>query len=228
MKSTILLIALLFSVNTNAQDLPNFLMKGKYIYFLFDNVKLDNSKKCLSSYVDESIQTACEVKCEEINGKHKKKNAFYFGDIEAYANAMIMNYPAKCQDTAQINGLIMIPIKKNLSQITGISTIPGLIVQYNSKNLVNQALQFSGEIIFTSKNEYFIKFKGFKLINTYTEKSEEIIEELELGELYNAVKSSENPKKNEIDFFIEFNQIVDELNTMFNEVIKEAYETDEL
>ncbi len=228
MKNILALSVILCFFQSYTQDLPNFSMKGKYIYFLFDNVKLDNSKKCLSGYVDESAQPSCEVKCEEINGKHKKKNAFYFGDIAVYADAMIMNYPVKCQDTAQINGFIMMPIKKNLSQITGLGTIPGLIVKYNSKNLVDQSIEFSGEIIFTSKNEYFIKFKGFKLINGYTEKDEEIIEELELGELYNAVKSSENPKKNEIDFFIEFNQIVDELNTMFNEVIKEAYEIDEL
>ena len=228
MKIILTLSVILCFFQSYTQELPNFSMKGKYLFILFDNVKLDNTKKCLSSYVDENIQTSCELKCEEINGKHKKKNAFYFGDVEVYSYAMITDYPVKCQDTAQIVGSIIMPIKKNLSQITGFTTIPGLIVKYNSKNLIAQSIEFSGEIIFISKNEYFIKFKGFKLINGYAERSEVIIEELELGELYNAVKSSENPKKNEIDFFIEFNQIVGELNAMFNEVIKEAFEIDEL
>ena len=226
MKIILTLSVILCFFQSYTQELPNFSMKGKYLFILFDNVKLDNSKKCLSSYVDNYLESSCYLKCEEINGKHKKKNAFYFGDLDV--NVSIIDYPVNCQDTAQIVGTINMPLKKNLSQITGITTIPGLIVNYNSKNLVGQSITFSGEIIFTSKNEYFIKFKGFKLINGYSEKFEYVVEELELGELYNAVKNSENPKKNEIDFFIEFNQLVDELNTMFNEVIKEAYEVDEI
>jgi hypothetical protein len=206
MKSTILLITLLFCINTNAQEAPELPMKNGYVYYAF-NHDLNNSKRCLSYYHNEqtfitNVTEKAFALSTQLENIDQTLDVQFNEDVEL-----------NCSDTLTVSFNMGLPEKLPI-------TIFG---QYKTGLLTAKI-----NIVFINKNAYKLTFKAFTC--TFFNLSGEDMDanSVDLETFYNTFISNTKKTKYEIAVFNLINNAVKGVDKLILESFKKAYETDEL
>lgn len=217
------IILLVFSSTIFAQNLPDIPMKKGMVYYSFEH-KLDNTAKCLSSYIDGSIQSAGIV--TSIQNKlslageklwKEDKNVYSYG-LSLTRKMLDLN----CQDTfnCQSNAL-------NIILQNNFMTPQGIVDLITGKSY-GKNLTASITIVFISKNEYVLKIKDLVYSISWTKGSKSGVDIFNLGEYYEKVKSSGELKKDDIKFFSFIDEIMKTTDKILLNAITDTYMSDEL
>ena len=217
-----LLLILIISTSISAQDLPNIPIKNGMVFYSFEH-KLDNTAKCLSSYIDGPIQrvglhTSIQNKLFLVGQKISNEDKNIYSYSLTLTRTML---DLNCQDTfnCQSNALNII-LKPNFKAPQG---IVNLITKSGAKNLTA-----SITIVFISKNEYILKIKDIVYTNSWTKGVKRGVDILNLAEYYEKVKSSGELKKDDIKFFSFIDAIIKTTDKIILSAITDTYRADEL
>ena len=157
-----LILILIISTSISAQELPNIPIKNGMVFYSFEH-KLDNTAKCLSSYIDGppqrlGLHTSIQNKLFLVGQKISSEDKNIFSYSLTLTRTML---DLNCQDTfnCQSNALNII-FKPNFKAPQG---IVHLITKSGAKNLTA-----SITIVFISKNEYVLKIKDIVYTNSWT------------------------------------------------------------
>jgi hypothetical protein len=208
MKSTILLITLLFCINTNAQEAPELPMKNGYVYYEF-NHDLNNSKRCLSYYnSNETFAVNTLNKLMALGSELKDDpNAI---DFQFFNGDVLLG----CSDT--LSGTFSLDLPEKL---------PLTVFGHMKSGIVTAKI----DIFFINKNSYKVTFKGFTcLLLEYDGMTSEDYTSVDLETFYNTFISKSKKTKYEIEIFSLIDNAVKGVDKLILESFKKAYETDEL
>ena len=97
----------------------------------------------------------------------------------------------------------------------------------NKKEGKSKEITFSVETIFIDKNSYKLVFKGFVLKESYIKNGTVMIDEVNLEERYNEILANAKKPEIEVSFFNKLNDILIELDKMYESVFEQEYSTDE-
>ena len=221
-KYTLLTVAMFFGIAILAQktELP---MKNDMIYYSTEDIKMTNTKKCLSAYFDwYKIWDKCESLSSEIrrNSRNDKKYTdLFFVSIGPKDVVKGMNKLLDCHDT--INGELKISLPGNMSPFF-------IRDKLNNKHILEINITATVQIIFLSKDSYKVKTKGFTYIASIEEDNQIATTNLPLEELYFGYKNADKVSKDETYMYEDINASVLGFQRMLNEYLKAAYKTDEL
>lgn len=208
---TLSFIMIQFSELT-AQDAPNIPMKNGMVYCVFEN-KMQNTKKCLAKYCTfAEFNMKLTPKLGTIIKGNPALGTFYVMEIGTSGGK------GQCNDT--IAGLFTTTIPVKLR--------PSTLHDLSKKKIFEQSLECKIEIVFKGLNEYSLKLKGFQYRAASTKNGELIIDEYPLGTLYQDFLNNSNKTKEQIKFYQDLDVILNGLNKIVFESLKELYEVDEL
>jgi hypothetical protein len=218
-----LILILIISTSISAQDLPNIPIKNGMVFYSFDH-KLDNTAKCLSSYIDGPMQrvgliTSIQNKLLLVGEKiFKEDKNIYSYSLTLTRKLLDLN----CQDTfnCQSNAL-------NIMFQPNFKTPQGIVDLITGKSVVKN-LTASITIVFISKNEYILKIKDIVYSISWTKGSKSGVDIFNLGEYYEKVKSSGELKNDDIKFFSFIDEIMKTTDKVILSAITDTYKADEL
>jgi hypothetical protein len=216
MKNTFFSI-FLFSISTllTAQELPEIPLKNGKAYYVFEH-KLDNTKHCLSKYM--SGYTIYQ-KTSDYAYQFTLKNSGIFKQ----SNLMISVFNAntlKCNDTINLTsgfGLIK----------SGDIFWRPAIIELLRKKTMGSAINAQIEIIFLSKNEYKLVFKGLQYKINWMQGMKPGFDIYNIGELYEQTKTSGKITKADIKFFENLNYYMQSADEIILKALTETYQVDE-
>lgn len=201
--------------NSFAQEAPQIPLKNGLVYYTFTN-KLDNTKKCLSNYINVGDFTRkMNDKTKEMTDS-KSKPLF---DKNYFVTANAGRSKGLCIDTTYYGVLVFsVPTKIKPTRLYNLS----------KKKLFSQIIEAKIEIVFLNKSEYTLKLKGF----TYKTRAGSIAkmenEEHPLGEMYKDFLADDKKSKDQINLYNDIDFIVNEINRIVKEIFVELYQVDEL
>ncbi len=210
--STLLSINLIFG-----QDLPELPMKNDMVFYQFDH-KLTNTKKCLSSYLD--VQ----------NTKFYQKLIAKNMELTSNKSKILSNQNYSCILTFSEMGLICIDTASTGSMhlTLPVEIKPTTPWNLGKKKVGGHYFTSAIEIIFSAKNQYTIKFKGFVYHATFSEGMTVKTEEISLEELYAGMKSNDSKSKSDIALIKDFDYFINQLDRIILETFSELVKVDEL
>ncbi len=217
------IILLVFSSTIFAQNLPEIPMKNGMAYYSFEH-KLNNTTKCLSSYIDGPVQrlgvlAPIQNKLLLVGEKIGKEDKYIYTYSLSLRRKML---DLNCQDTfnCQSNDL-------NILLEPTFITPQGIVDLITGKSNVKN-LTASITIFFISKNEYVLKIKDLVYSISWTKGSKSGVDIFNLGEYYEKVKSSGELKKDDIKFFSFIDEIMKTTDKILLNAITDTYMSDEL
>ena len=222
-KYTLLTVAMFFGIAILAQktELP---MKNDMIYYSTEDIKMTNTKKCLSTYI-RGLSVLTE-KCisslsSEIRKNSRNKAKYTTPEVPLVAlsgmPSFLQNVP--CKDT--LNGEFIITLPGNISPFYFGNV-------FKKKHVAVVQITAVVQVIFTSKDTYKMKTKGFIYKAGVIENYQVVWEDHPLEELYLAYKNSDKISKDETYMYEDLNSAVLGCQRILNEYLKAAYKTDEL
>ena len=220
-KYTLLTVAMFFGIAILAQktELP---MKNDMIYYSTEDIKMTNTKKCLSTYIrslsmltDKCLSLSSEIRK---NSKNKAKYNLEVPQVGILAGPNFMQ-PVPCKDT--LTGEFIITLPGNISPFYFGNV-------FKKKHVTVVQITAVVQVIFMTKDTYKMKIKGFIYKAGVIENYEVVWEEHPLEELYLAYKNSDKISKDETYMYEDLNSAVLGCQRILNEYLKAAYKTDEL
>jgi hypothetical protein len=222
-KYTLLIVAMFFGIAILAQktELP---MKNDMIYYSTEDIKMTNTKKCLSTYIRSlSVLTEkCMTSLSSEIRKNSRNKAKYTTPEAPLVGVLAMpgfSQNAPCKDT--LNGEFIITLPGNISPF-----LFGNV--FKKKNIAVVQITAVVQVIFTSKDTYKMKMKGFIYKAGVMENYEVVWEDHPLEELYLAYTNAEKISKDETYMYEDLNVAVLGFQRILNEYLKSAYKADEL
>lgn len=221
-KYTLLIVAMFFGIATLAQktELP---MKNDMIYYSTEDIKMTNTKKCLSTYIRSlyMLRDKCLSLSSEIRKNSKNKAKYTTPEVPLVSisgmSSIFQNVP--CKDT--LNGEFQIALPGNISPFYFGNV-------FKKKHVAVVQITAVVQVVFLSKDTYKMKMKGFIYKAGIIENGELVWEDHPLEELYLAYKNADKVSKDETYMYEDFNAAVLGCQRILNEYLKEAYKTDEL
>jgi hypothetical protein len=216
-----LVISFIISFNFSfSQELPEIPMKNGMAYYTFEH-KLDNTKNCLSKYFFG--YPIYKNTSDYANQFTTKSSGIYKSVIlNIYFNGLIFNVP-KCNDTLKI-----IP-GFTLTKSGEIFWRP-VIIELLRKKTTGSEINAQIEIIFLSKTEYKLIFKGLQYKISWTQGigNKNGIDIYNIGELYEKTKASGKITKSDIKFFENLNLYTKTVDEIILKALTELYKADDL
>jgi hypothetical protein len=201
-----------------SQEVPEIPLKNGLVYYTFTN-KLDNTKKCLSTYCSATKFTdffqKMIAKTQELT-THKSKPLF---GKNYTMTASVGQSKGQCIDTTT-SGLLILTVPTKIK--------PTRLYNLGKKKLISQTIEAKIEIVFLSKTEYTLKIKGFTYKTMAMNAAKVETEEHPLGEMYNDFLADDSKSKDQINLFKDVDLMVNEIDRIVKEVFTELYQVDEL
>lgn len=203
MRTTIIIIGLVFCIQARAQEIPELPIKNDYVFYVFEH-KLDNSKKCISLYnndptfITNIVQKTISLSTE-VTGK---PSGIHFTNLSEGI--------LKCVDTISTISSIGLPEK-----------LPQTIFGVYKSGFVSVKV----DIIFLDKNNYKITFKAFTCSLMGKDMN---LTAVDLEEFYSKFKDNSKKTKYDIEVFARIDNAVKGIDKLILESFKKAYQTDEL
>jgi hypothetical protein len=215
-KNIFALIILVFSQFIFGQELPVIPIKNGMAYYSFEH-KLDNTKHCLSKYISGY---AIHQKTSDYAYQFTLKNSGIYKQLNL--NIFVLSVRThKCNDTINLtSGFI-------LSKSGEILWRPAIIELLRKKTMGSE-INAQIEIIFLSKNEYKIVFKGLQYKINWMQRMKPGVDIYNIGELYEQTKTSGKITKSDIKFFENLNFYMKSADEIILKALTETYKADEL
>ena len=217
MKNTFLSIILISITSLlTAQELPEIPMKNGMAYYVFEH-KLDNTKYCLSKYISGYT---IHQKTSDYAYQFTLKNSGIYKQLNL--NIFVFNVRTlKCNDTINLtSGFI-------LSKSGDIFWRPAIIELLRKKTMGSE-INAQIEIIFLSKTEYKLVFKGLQYKINWMQRMKPGFDIYNIGELYEQTKTSGKITKSDIKFFENLNFYMKSADEIILKALTETYRADEL
>lgn len=238
MKKIIVLVLLLAGtwVNTFAQDLVELPMKGKYIYYSFENIE-SNSKRCLRDYflsVDPSgrLSTLSNSIILGIYQKVANLNKTTFSYVNIKNTNVILTFLPElnysCEGEINFNVGVFLPKGSMFFE----SNLLYSLITMNKFKVVSQSITLKGKLKFKSANEYNLIFTNF-VINYAGMQGNTILNEvLNLEDVYAEIQKLGGQKNKMYDRGIntlkELDILIKKIAALISSEIIKTYEIDEL
>ncbi len=201
--------------NSFAQETPKIPLKNGLVYYTFTN-KLDNTKKCLSNYVNV-VDFTLKMNDKTKEMTDSKSKPLYDKNYFVFANAG--RSKGLCIDTTY-NGALAFSVPTKIK--------PTRLYNLGKKKLFSQSIEAKIEIVFLNKSEYTLKLKGFTYKTTAGSIAKMENEEHPLGEMYKDFQADDKKSKDQINLYNDIDFIVNEINRIVKEIFVELYQVDEL
>lgn len=220
MKKIIATTTLLFlmTLSFKSQVTTEIQMKNGMVYYTFNN-KLENTKKCLSTYFEPKnygeILKKTLAKSQETSTNKSKP----FFDKNYTLQVIVGHVKGKCNDTT-IGGTIKIGLPVKVK--------PTRLYNLKKQKIISHNVEAKIEIVFLSKSEYIVKLKGFTYNTTTMNAYKSETGEHPLGEMYQDYLSDEDKSKDQTNLYKDINLMVNEADRIIRESIMEMYKVDEL
>lgn len=225
MRFSIYLLALFLSSNLLSQQisLPDLPTRDGKIYYVFKTT-LDNEKKCIKEYHPLTTSKFADRIKQQMKGRYDKiydnQNLVLFSAFDkVYINNSLKN---SCIDTLE-TGLFFFIIPKTFNYLD--YTVLGLVSNLSKPKVLTSQITAEPYLIFNSKNEYELRFRKFMLKLTLMDGS---TNDLDLSQYYNELKNKVKLSKNDVQLFLELNEILELTNKVYSECLKFEYENEEL
>jgi hypothetical protein len=204
-------------------SLPDLPTKDGKIYYVF-KTNLSNEKKCLKEYHFLATRKFTDRIKQQMKGRYDKvydnQNLVLFSASDKVNN---YNSPKNtCIDTLE-TGLFFFIIPKTINYFD--LTVLGLVSNLAKPKVLTSQITAEPYLIFNSKNQYELRFRKFMLKLTLMDGS---TTDLDLSQYYNELKNKEKLTKNDVQLFLELNEILELTNKVYSECLKFEYENEEL
>jgi hypothetical protein len=224
MKTTFLSF-ILISITTllTAQELPEIPMKNGMAYYSFEH-KLDNIENCLSKYFSNKYPQdllAMHQKVSNYAYQFTTKNSGLYKSVTLNISTFNVSNTTNCIDTIKLtNGFI-------LSKSGEILWRPAIIELLRKKTMGSE-INAQIEIIFLSKNEYKLVFKGLQYKINWMQGMNPGVDIYNIGELYEQTKTIGKITNSDIKFFENLNYYMKSADEIILKALTELYKEDEL
>jgi hypothetical protein len=221
MKTKINLILLFIAISISflkGQELPEVPLKNGMAYYVFEH-KLDNTAKCLSSYVDAPLAGNTLLPFHE--KIIKKASNFSFSNLKTSCIILLQRklVSLKCQDTLKYSASNV-----TINEFTN-KWKPTFIVKKIASSKITANISF----VFLSKNEYKLIIKDIVYTGGETVSMGKVeFHDYKFGESYQTVKKSDKISKGDITFFNDIDSIIKEIDKIILEALTDTYTADEL
>lgn len=225
MKNTFFSI-ILFSISSllTAQELPELPMKNGMAYYTFDH-KLSNTKGCLVKYVANqkyfTESFACSKKLQDLVLQLNLKQGGIYKNTKLTILGMPFTVRKECLDTLKTSQGFQL-------MKTGDNMWAPAIIEFFRKHIMQNTVYADIEIIFLSKNEYRLIFKGLTFNYYWHQAGKTGVEILDIGELYQKTKDSGKINKKDIKFFEDLNFYIKSTDEIILKALTETYKSAEL
>ena len=211
------ILLLVSSSSIFAQNLPNIPMKNGMAYYSFEH-KLNNTSKCLSSYVDGPLAGNMIMPFQE--KVLKKCLNFSFSNLKVACQLIfsrkLISY--KCQDTMKYSSTNL-----TLNEIENRWT-----PSFFTKKVVSSVVTANVSFVFLSKNEYKLIIKDIVYTCGVMNNFKMSFDDFEFGEAYENAKKSKKIRKADVRFFSDIDLMMKAIDKLVLDALTDTYKADEL
>jgi hypothetical protein len=215
------------SMKGNCQEVI-FPMKGNFIYYSFEEVT-NNKKHCIKYYCSSiEFKNNVEKKCKNLN----VTKFTLVGPKNTMVNFIVPIHMASntsCIDEfGSPSFFLTLPTGDMLFE----SNLIFSLITVGKFKVSSQMITATVKLKFESENKYSLIFTNFKIKYTGTQGTKMVTEEINLEEVYSALKEKGKQDNKMYDKSIEsmkeLDNIIKNCAKIFSEELKRTYEIDEL
>ena len=212
-----LILILIISTSISAQELPNIPIKNGMAYYSFEH-KLNNTTKCLSSYIDGPLDGGMILPFQE--KLIKKCVNFSFSNLKVACQLIfarkLVSY--KCKDT----------MKYSSTNFTLMEVGNRWSPSFFSKKAVSSKVTANVSFVFLSKNEYKLIIKDIVYTCGVKDGFKISMNDYEFGEAYENTKKAKKVKKADKRFYNDIDLMMKAIDKLVLDALTDTYRADEL